>query len=319
MVKERAKRVIKAEAEEIAALAGRIDAQFEGAVEAILRCGGKVIVSGMGKSGIIAQKIASTFASTGTPAFFLHPAEAYHGDLGMAAKDDLLLVLSNSGETDEVLKIVPFFQDQKNPIVAMTGRGDSTLAKAANFHIDCSVSKEACGLQLAPTSSTTAMLVMGDALAVSLMEERGFNEEGFARFHPGGQLGRRLLARAEHEMIGFEKLAIVSPKTPAIEVLHAISAGKMGVAIVCDDRRVPAGIVTDGDIRRSAEANQERFFTLKAEEMMSVNPVAISPKMRLIDAEELMDSRKIHQVIVQDDAGRIIGVLPYRLSQKEKR
>ncbi|MDR3163419.1 MAG: KpsF/GutQ family sugar-phosphate isomerase [Helicobacteraceae bacterium] len=319
MVRENAKRVIETEAGEIAALTERVDGQFEGAVDAILKCGGKVIVSGMGKSGIIAQKIASTFASTGTPAFFLHPAEAYHGDLGMAAKNDLLLVLSNSGETDEVLKIVPFFQDQENPIVAMTGKSGSTLAKAADFHIDCSVSKEACGMQLAPTSSTTAMLVMGDALAISLMGERGFSEERFARFHPGGQLGRRLLAKAEHEMIGFGQLPVVSPKTEAIEVLHTISAGRMGVAIVCDKRRVPIGIVTDGDVRRSAEANRERFFTLRAEDMMTANPVTISPKTRLIDAEDLMDSRKIHQVIVLDDAGGVIGVLPYRRLRKEER
>ena len=319
MIIQSAKNAIEIEAREIAALATRIDSRFEGAVKAILACGGKVIVSGMGKSGLIGQKIAATLASTGTPSFFLHPAEAYHGDLGMVGADDALLLLSNSGETDEVLKIVPFLQDQQNLIIAFTGNADSTLARAADFHIDCAVSEEACRLQLAPTSSTTAALVMGDALAVSLMEARGFQPEHFARFHPGGSLGRKLLSKVAHEMITREKLPIIAPNAMAIELLHTISRGKIGAAIVCDQYDHLLGVVTDGDIRRCAEAHSERFFTLTAADMMSKNPKTITAEMRLNDAENLMDSLSIHQAIVVDDQSIVVGVLPFRGAMKGKK
>ena len=317
MIIESAKEAIAIEAREIASLADRIDGAFEGAAKAILACKGKVIVSGMGKSGLIGQKIAATLASTGTPSFFMHPAEAYHGDLGMVAADDAVLIISYSGETDEALKIVPFLQDQQNIIVAFTGNPRSTLAQAASFHIDCSVSKEACPLALAPTSSTTAALAMGDALAVALMKARGFEAEHFARFNPGGSLGRRLIARVEREMIALENLPIVSPATNALDTLRAMSAGKLGAAIVADENGSLLGVITDGDLRRVVERARDSFFTLSAQEMMTKNPKTVGLKTRLIDAEALMDEFSVHQLIVIDDQNRIVGLLPYRTGYKK--
>ncbi|MDR2153326.1 MAG: KpsF/GutQ family sugar-phosphate isomerase [Helicobacteraceae bacterium] len=318
MIVESAKEAIEIEAKEIAALIDRVDSGFEGAVRAILACKGKTIVSGMGKSGLIGQKIAATLASTGTSAFFMHPAEAYHGDLGMVAPSDVALIVSNSGETDEALKIVPFLQDQQNVIVAFTGAPQSTLARAANFHVDCSVAKEACPLSLAPTSSTTAALVMGDALAIALMKARGFEIEHFARFHPGGSLGRKLLATVEREMIPLEKLPIVSPATNALDTLRAMSLGRLGAAIVSDsDGGGLLGVITDGDLRRVIEDKRESFFTLRAEEMMTKNPKTIGLKTRLIEAEELMDKWRVHQLIALDDCGKIAGLLPYRANVKK--
>ncbi|MDR2034609.1 MAG: KpsF/GutQ family sugar-phosphate isomerase [Helicobacteraceae bacterium] len=318
MIVKSAKEAIAIEAAEIASLVDRIDAEFEGAARAILSCRGRTIVSGMGKSGLIGRKIAATLSSTGTPSFFLHPAEAYHGDLGVVAKEDVALVLSYSGETDEALKIIPFLQDQGNTIVAFTGNPQSTLAKAANFHIDCSVSKEACPLSLAPTSSTTAALVMGDALAVALMNARGFSAEHFARFHPGGSLGRKLLAKVKHEMIASENLPFISPETKAIDVLGAISGGRLGIAIVKDGDKAALGVITDGDIRRAVERSQEGFFALNASQIMTRNPKTISPETRLIEAEEIMDKQRVHQLIVIDDQGAILGLLPYRFAIKKR-
>lgn len=306
-----AKKTIEIEAKEIMALASKIDESFAGAINAVLASKGRLIVSGMGKSGLIGHKIAATLASTGTPSFFLHPAEAYHGDLGMIRGEDVVLLLSNSGETDEVLKIVPFLQDQQNVIVAMTGNKNSSLAKAANFHLDCAVETEACPWQLAPTSSTTAALVMGDALAVALMEARSFKPEEFARFHPGGSLGRKLLSRAKHELVSLEKLPLISGDLDALSTISAITSGKLGVAIVLDGKKL-VGIVTDGDIRRAVEANKERFFELRASQMMTQNPKTIDPETRIIDAEELMDNLKIHQLVVADKNGEFVGILPYR-------
>jgi arabinose-5-phosphate isomerase len=318
MIIESARETIAIEAAEIASLASRIDAQFEGATRAILTCKGKTIVSGMGKSGLIGRKIAATFASTGTPSFFMHPAEAYHGDLGMISREDILLLVSHSGETDEALKIVPFLQDQGNTIVAFTGAPRSSLAKAASFHIDCSVAKEACPLSLAPTSSTTAALVMGDALAIALMNERGFQAEHFARFHPGGSLGRKLIAKAKQEMIAAENLSIIAPETPAIDALHAISAGRLGAAIVAEANGVLLGIITDGDVRRAAERSREAFFALDAAQMMTANPKTIAPDTRLAEAETLMDKLGVHQLLVLDESGKIAGLLPYRTTIKKR-
>ncbi|MDR2905716.1 MAG: KpsF/GutQ family sugar-phosphate isomerase [Helicobacteraceae bacterium] len=309
------RRVLKIEAETIANLA--IGESFEGAARAILNCAGRVIVSGIGKSGLIARKIAATLASTGTPAFFLHPAEAYHGDLGMISRDDILLILSNSGESDEALKIVPFLQDQGNTIVAITGNEKSTLARAARFHIHANAPLEACALQLAPTSSTTAALALGDALAIAVMQERGFKEEHFARFHPGGSLGRKLLAKVRNDMIPLADLPAVSPETSALNSLHAISSGRLGTAIVLDNGDL-LGIITDGDIRRAAESQGEKFFKMTAAELMTKNPSAISSEARLAEAEALMDSRGIHQLVALDANGKIAGLLPYRTAIKRK-
>ncbi|MDR1910948.1 MAG: KpsF/GutQ family sugar-phosphate isomerase [Helicobacteraceae bacterium] len=318
MIVKSAKKAIAIEAAEIASLVDRVDEEFENAAKAILACKGKVVVSGMGKSGLIGRKIAATFASSGTPSFFLHPAEAYHGDLGMIAPEDIALLLSYSGETDETLKIVPFLQDQNNAIIAFTGAPRSSLAKAARFHIDCSVSKEACPLSLAPTSSTSAALVMGDALAVALMNARGFSAEHFARFHPGGSLGRKLLAKVKHEMIASENLPFISPETKAIDALGAISGGRLGIAIVKGDDKTALGVITDGDIRRAVERSREGFFALNASQMMTRNPKTISPETRLIEAEEIMDKQSVHQLIVIDDQGAILGLLPYRFAIKKR-
>ncbi|HIC79149.1 MAG TPA: KpsF/GutQ family sugar-phosphate isomerase, partial [Sulfurovum sp.] len=241
---ERAKEVFKIEADAIANLSKNLDSNFEGAIEAILHSKGKLIISGMGKSGIIAKKIAATMASTGTPSFFLHPAEAYHGDLGMIEKEDILLLISNSGETDELLRLIPFLKAQKNIIISMSRNIDSTLAKNSRYHLNIAVEKEACPLQLAPTSSTTATLVMGDALAVTLMELRGFKEVDFAHFHPGGSLGRRLLTRVE-DVMRKENLPIVEGATSIQELIGTISKARLGLAIVEEEGKI-VGIVTDG-------------------------------------------------------------------------
>lgn len=291
-----------------------IDEQFAGAVKAVLNCKGKLIVCGMGKSGLIGQKIAATLASTGTPSFFLHPAEAYHGDLGMIAKEDALLLLSNSGETDEVLKIIPFLHDQGNIVVAITGNALSTLAKAATFHLNVAVKEEACPWQLAPTSSTTAALVMGDALAVALMSERNFKPEEFARFHPGGSLGRKLLTKVSHEMI--KSVPTVTKECAVLETIHKISAGRLGMVVVVDSKEKLVGIVTDGDIRRALESKKEALFGLNASDIMSANPRTIRSDVRLIEAEEIMDKLNIHQLVVVDESGKVAGILPYRTALK---
>lgn len=305
------KKTIEIEARSIQDLV--IDEQFVGAVQAILACKGKLIVCGMGKSGLIGQKIAATLASTGTPSFFLHPAEAYHGDLGMIVKDDAMLLLSNSGETDEVLKIIPFLQDQGNKIVAITGNSDSTLAKAADFHLDVAVKEEACPWQLAPTSSTTATLVMGDALAVALMNERNFKPEEFARFHPGGSLGRKLLTKVSSEMI--QSVPMVDENSSVLDTIHQISAGRLGMVVVQNSAKRLVGIVTDGDVRRAVQNKQEALFGLKAMDIMSANPQTIRSNARVIEAEELMDKCNIHQLVVVDDEMNVVGILPYRTNK----
>lgn len=305
-------RVILIETGELQKLMSKLDINFVNAVGLILRCNGKLIISGMGKSGLIASKIAATFSSTGTPSFFLHPAEAYHGDLGMIEKDDIAFLLSNSGETDEVLKLIPFLQDQGNNIISMTGNPESTLAKNSNCHLNVSVEKEACPLQLAPTSSTTATLVMGDALALTVMETRGFKEGDFARFHPGGSLGRKLVSRVANEMVKKDNLSLIDPTTSAIDTIHAISDSRLGVAIVVDSEKKLIGIITDGDIRRAAEHSMEDFFKLKAGELITPNPHTVLPELRVFDAEKIMDSLKIHQLIVVNNKKQILGILPYR-------
>lgn len=306
-IRESAVNTFKAEAEAVASLSERLTADFELAVNAILATHGKVIVTGMGKSGLVGRKIAATLSSTGTPSFFLHPGEAYHGDLGMIEPSDIVLALSNSGQTDEVLKLIPFFQSNGNIVIAMTGNTNSTLAKNSNFHLDVSVESEACPLSLAPTSSTTAQLAMGDALAVSLMHERNFKAEDFARFHPGGSLGRRLLTRVG-DVMRKERLPIVSPESKLGEVIINISDARMGVAVVVEGGRI-AGLVTDGDVRRAMLKYENRFFDITAAEIMTHTPKSIRATDRLTDAEQLMQENKIHSLIVVDDNGALAGIV----------
>ena len=301
-----AKEVFEIESSAIANLAKNIDENFKKAIEAILECSGKLIVCGMGKSGIIGKKIAATMASTGTPSFFLHPAEAYHGDLGMIEKEDIVLLISNSGETDEVLKIIPFLKEQRNIIIAMSGNPLSTLAKNSTYHLNIHVEKEACPLQLAPTSSTTATLVMGDALAITLMKLRDFKESDFAQFHPGGSLGRRLLTRVE-DVMKKENLPIVSKESSIKEIINSVSKARLGLAVV-QEANSTIGIITDGDIRRAMEEFEDTFFRLKAEDLMTKNPKTIQKEKKLIDAQNLMNEYKVNSLLVIDK-NQLCGVV----------
>ena len=299
--------VLEIEAEGILGLKDGLDGAFQSAVEAILATRGRVIVSGMGKSGIIATKIAATLASTGTPSFFMHPGDAFHGDLGMVTPDDVFVAISNSGETEELVKLLPFLRDNGNLIVAMTGSPPSTLARHSALHLSIGVAREACPLQLAPTASTTAALAMGDALAVALMRARDFQAEQFARFHPGGTIGRRLLQRVRDEMRR-EDLPFVAPEDDADAVLRAVTAGRLGVALVGGDRRRALGIVTDGDLRRALQRHRDGFFSLKARDMMTPEPVSIEVDSSMSAAFERMAEHQITLLVVVD-AGAVVGVV----------
>jgi arabinose-5-phosphate isomerase len=273
-------------------------------VRIILESTGRVIVCGMGKSGIIGRKIAATLASTGTPAFFMHPGEAYHGDLGMVTNNDVFVAISNSGETHEVIQLLPFLRQNGNAVIAITGKPGSTLASAAHCHLNVAVESEACPLQLAPTASTTATLAMGDALAVTLMEARDFRPESFARFHPGGSLGRRLLRMVEDEMVS-GALPFVDSTAKVMEIVSVMTKSKLGIAIV---RGAEAhGLVTDGDIRRLIEVHGQDAFNKSASEFMSRHPVTTQIGTRVEDALALLERHKITSLLVVDHGG-IVGV-----------
>lgn len=306
-IKKLAQEVFEIEAKEIANLSNRLNEDFEKAIKAILESSGKLIVSGMGKSGIIGKKIAATLASTGTPSFFLHPGEAYHGDLGMIEDNDVVLLISNSGETDEVLKLIPFLKHQKNCTISMSGNDTSTLAKNTNYHLNIAVEKEACPLLLAPTSSTTATLVMGDAIAVTLMKLRNFKEENFAKFHPGGSLGRRLLTTVG-DVMKKDKLPITYPDATIKEVIQKITEGKLGLVVILKENKVK-GIITDGDIRRTMESREKEFFDLSAKDLMSSNPKSIQKNDKLISASNLMSENKINSLLVVNESNDFVGVV----------
>ena len=297
-------RVFDIEARAVAALSARLDEHYSRAVRTILESSGRVIVCGMGKSGIVGRKIAATLASTGTPAFFMHPGEAYHGDLGMVKDNDVFVAISNSGETHEVIQLLPFLRQNGNAVIAMTGKPGSTLANAAHCHLNVAVESEACPLQLAPTASTTATLAMGDALAVTLMEARDFRPESFARFHPGGSLGRRLLRMVEDEMIS-DALPFVDPAAKVMEVVSVMTKSNLGIAIVRTGEG--HGLVTDGDIRRVIEVHGQDAFGKSASEFMSRNPVTTRIGTRVEDALALLERHKITSLLVVDHAG-IVGV-----------
>lgn len=303
-----ARRVLAIEAEALQALAGRLDENFARAVELILRCHGRVVVSGIGKSGHIARKIAATMASTGTPAYFVHAAEAVHGDLGMIARDDVLIALSNSGENDELLTIVPLVKRQGGRLIAITGNADSSLAQEADVHLDARVVAEACPLNLAPTASTTAALALGDALAVALLDARGFGAEDFARSHPGGALGRKLLTHVRDVMQPTERVAKVGAGATVPETLAAISQGGMGMAVVLDAQGAVIGIFTDGDLRRAMEQHGD-LRQMAVSQVMTKAPRAIGPERLAVEAVEMMERHKINQLIVIDAAGQLVGAL----------
>lgn len=306
-IQDIARNTFRTESEAIAALSANLTPDFDGAVKAILATTGKVIVTGMGKSGIIGRKIAATLSSTGTSSFFLHPADAYHGDLGMVEKNDVLLAISNSGQTDEILRMIPYLESNGNTVIGMSGDPRSTLAKHSHFHLNIAVNGEACPLSLAPTSSTTAMLVMGDALAIALMEERGFKSEDYARFHPGGSLGRRLLTRVG-DVMRTEDLPCVPPDMKLNEVIIRISDARLGVAIVMREGKI-VGLVTDGDVRRAMQKYRDRFFDTPVEEIMTRSPKIVSVDARITDAEAVMQQNKIHSLIVTDREGQLAGIV----------
>ena len=306
-LKNIAKEVLEIQSKEIFDLSNNITIDFEDAVNAVVNSKGKFIICGMGKSGIIGKKIAATLASTGTPSFFLHPGEAYHGDLGMIEKEDIILLISNSGETDEVLKLIPFLKSQGNITISMSGNPKSTLGANTNYHLNISIQKEACPLSLAPMSSTTATLVMGDAIAVALMKLRNFKDENFAKFHPGGSLGRRLLTTVESVMKK-DNLPICQKNESIKDIIHKITDGKCGLVVVLSNDKIE-GIITDGDIRRNMELKEDIFFTQKAQDLMSKNPKLIKSNEKIVVASEIMSNSKINSLLVVNDSDILVGIV----------
>ena len=302
-----ARRTLAVEAEALNNMANLLGEEFISAVNSILECSGKLIITGMGKSGLVGRKIAATLASTGTPSFFLHPGEAFHGDLGMISSNDVVLALSHSGETDEVLKIVPFIHSNGNVLISITGNAESTLAKNSNIHLDTGVKEEACILQLAPTTSTTAQLALGDALAIALMKAREFTSMDFARLHPGGSLGRRLLMTVGNVMRKND-LPVVGMDCSATEMIHAMTRGGLGLIIICDGDRIE-GIVTDGDLRRAMESRQSEFFSINAIDIASRSPKTIGTTAKLIEAEKMMTKHKVNSLLVTSEDGHLQGVI----------
>jgi len=295
-----ARKVLRIEAEAVAALTDRIGCEFVRAVEMILACSGRVVITGMGKSGLICQKIAATMASTGTPALFLHPAEGVHGDLGMVAKGDVVIAVSNSGETEELTRILPVIKRMGLPLIAMTGKPESTLARAGDVFLDISVKEEACPLQLAPTASTTATLAMGDALAVALLLERGFREEDFALYHPGGALGKRLLLRVDDLMHGAEAMPLVGLDTPLKDALYEISSKKLGITGVVDAQGGLVGVFSDGDLRRTIEQGVELLHR-PISEFMNRHPKRILRSNLAAKALQRMEEHAITSLFVFED------------------
>lgn len=303
-----ARRVLRIEAEAVNALAERLGPEFEQAVELILACRGRVIVSGIGKSGHIARKIAATMASTGTPAFFVHAAEAVHGDLGMITSEDVLIALSNSGENDELLTIVPLFKRQGGRLIAITGNPQSSLAKEADIHLDARVDEEACPLNLAPTASTTAALALGDALAVAALDARGFGAEDFARSHPGGALGRKLLTHVRDVMRPAVEVPTVGEETLVPAALLAMTRGGMGMVAVRNDGGKLVGIFTDGDLRRAMEKLGD-LRPLQVGTMATRTPRTIEPDRLAVEAVEMMERHKVNQLLVVGNDGSLAGAL----------
>lgn len=302
-----ARETLHKEAEALMHMATELDEQFIGAVDRILACSGKVILTGMGKSGLIGRKIAATLASTGTPSFYLHPGEAFHGDLGMISSEDVVLALSHSGETDEVLKIVPFIHSNGNVLISITSNPESTLAKNSDLHLNACVKEEACILHLAPTTSTTAQLAMGDALAIALMKARDFTAMDFARLHPGGSLGRRLLMTVGNVMRKND-LPIVAPNCGATEMIHRMTRGGLGLIVIVDEGNI-VGIVTDGDLRRAMESLQAKFFDINVMDIATRSPKSINKNAKLIEAEKMMTQHKVNSLLVTDDEGELCGVI----------
>ena len=307
--KEYAIQCFKDEAEAVLGLVTQLDDSFNDAVELMYECKGKIIVTGVGKSGHIGAKIAATLSSTGTPSFFINPLDVYHGDLGVMTKDDVVLALSNSGQTDELLRFIPLLQHMQVPIISMTGNPQSLLAKYSNAHIKVWVEKEACPLNLAPTSSTTAALAIGDALAIALMEVRGFKPRDFAQFHPGGSLGKRLLTTAQ-DVMRSNDLPVLPADMHLGEAIILVSKGKLGLGITLKEEKVQ-GLITDGDIRRAMERWQAHFVDHTVADIMTVNPKCVAPNTKITEIQRIMQQHKIHSVLVVDEHQHLLGVVDH--------
>lgn len=304
-----ARRVLRIEADAISALELKIDAGFEKAVEAIFKSRGRVVVTGMGKSGLVGKKIAATLASTGTPSFFLHPAEAIHGDLGMVTSDDVVIAISNSGDTEEIVLLMPFLKRFNVTLISMTGNPASVLSREADLNIDVSVREEACPLGIVPTASTAAAMAMGDALAVALLQKRGFREEDFAFFHPGGSLGKKLFIKVKDLMHSGDALPVVSPDMSMTDAVMVISSKRLGMTTVAGRDNKLLGILTDGDIRRGIQKGGKAFFDMKAGDVMSRDPKTISEDELAAKALSIMESHSITSLVVSDEEGRPKGII----------
>ncbi|MDD6438382.1 MAG: KpsF/GutQ family sugar-phosphate isomerase [Prevotella sp.] len=308
-VREWGAQCLRDEAQAVLDLIPQMDDNFNKAVAMMYGCKGKIIVTGVGKSGNVGAKIAATLSSTGTPAFFINPLDVYHGDLGVMTRDDVVLALSNSGQTDELLRFLPILLHMQVPIIAMSGNPASLLAKYSTIHITVKVKKEACPLNLAPTSSTTAALAMGDALAVALMQVRDFKPKDFAQFHPGGELGKRLLTTAE-DVMRSDDLPIIPPDMHLGEAIIHVSKGKLGLAVSLNDGKV-AGLITDGDIRRAMERWQASFFDHTVSDIMTRCPKTVLPNTKITEIQHIMNRFKIHTVLVVDKENHLLGVVDH--------
>ena len=308
-VKDYASRCIREEAQAVLDLLPQLDDNFDRAISLMYNCRGKVIVTGVGKSGHIGAKIAATLSSTGTPSFFINPLDVFHGDLGVMTKDDIVLAISYSGQTDELLRFIPMVLHMDIPIIGMSGNTKSLLAKYSTVHLHVEVAKEACPLNLAPTSSTTATLVMGDALAVALMEVRNFKPRDFAQFHPGGELGKRLLTTAQ-DVMRTEDMPVIPPTMHLGEAIIHVSKGKLGLGVAIVDEKI-VGLITDGDIRRAMEKWQAEFFDRTVADIMTRKPKVVPPDMKISDIQGIMNKYKIHSVLVVDRENRLLGVVDH--------
>jgi len=304
-----AKKVLKTEADAVLALTDRINSDFEKAIEIIFNSKGRVVVTGMGKSGLVGKKIAATLASTGTPAFFLHPAEASHGDLGMVTSDEVIIAISNSGETEELVGLIPFLKRFDVSLISMTGNPDSTLSKAADVVLDISVKEEACPFGVVPTASTTAALAMGDAIAIALLTKRGFREEDFAFFHPGGSLGKKIFTKVKDLMHHGDSLPMIAPDASMTTAVIEISSKRLGITIVADAYKRILGIITDGDVRRGIERWSKEFFDMNAGEVMTKNPKTISEDELAAKALSIMERHSITSLVVPDVEGKAKGII----------
>lgn len=298
---------LRDEADALLELIPHIGENFDRAIEIILHCKGKLIVTGVGKSGHIGAKIAATLSSTGTPSFFINPLDAFHGDLGVIAKEDVVLALSNSGQTDELLRFIPYLEERGIPVIGMSGNPSSLLAQYSTVHLNAAVSREACPLGLAPTSSTTAALALGDAIACALIEARKFKATDFARFHPGGTLGKRLLTKAK-DVMRTDDLPTVPPTMKLGEAVIHVSRGRLGLCVIVEDEKV-CGIITDGDVRRAMESSQDCFFNLTVTDIMTKRPKTVSPETKITTIENIFRDHKIHSVLVVDNSNKLLGIV----------